>query len=243
MVRGVALAAALASLVALAPPYAAPVNAAAARLPPLMLWAWERPEDLRGLDRDVGVAFLAQSITLDGGRVRIRPRMQPLRVDPATALVAVTRIDGDAAEAGPVADAIARTATLPQVAGVQVDFDAVSSQREFYRGLLAAVRMRLPRDTALSITALASWCADDRWLGGAAIDEAVPMLFRMGPFNEPYARLAESRTGSVAACRGAIGLSLDEPRPIEASGRRVYVFSPKPWTARSIADARREARR
>jgi len=44
-------------------------------------------------------------------------------------------------------------------------------------------------------------------------------------------------------CGGAIGLSLDEPRDIDVSGRRAYLFNPRPWTARTIADARREVRR
>jgi len=34
------------------------------QLPRVVLWAWERPEDLRSAGSDVGVAFLAQTITL-----------------------------------------------------------------------------------------------------------------------------------------------------------------------------------
>jgi hypothetical protein len=40
-------------------PPAAPVD----RLPALVLWAWERPVDLRTLPAGTGVAFLAQTIT------------------------------------------------------------------------------------------------------------------------------------------------------------------------------------
>src|SRR5262249_3140207 len=167
IVRAAACAAAISSLVALAPPYAAPVNAAV-RLPRLMLWAWERPEDLRGLPSGVGVAFLAQTMTVGGDRMTIRPRLPRPRGGPATLVVAVTRIEGppqpsNPPSAAPVADAIARTAALPQVAGVQVDFDAAASQRPFYRALVERLRARLAPDVALSITALASWCAGDAW--------------------------------------------------------------------------------
>ena len=259
MLRGLALGGALFLLVLLGPGYAPPVTAAT-RLPSVMLWAWERPEDLRGLGSTTGVAFLAQTINIENDRIRVVPRMQPLHVDRETMLVAVTRIEASSGverAAGrrfdrssqrsravdDVADAIVRMSVLPRVAAVQVDFDATASQREFYRALLAVVRSRLPSGTALSITALASWCAADNWLVGLPIDEAVPMLFRMGPFNEPYLDALRTPRGPGRACGGAVGVSLDEPRAIERAVRRVYVFNPKPWTPRTLADARREALR
>jgi len=268
--RRIALAAAVAGFCVWCASDAGPAAPPPGRLPHLILWAWERPEDLRSAGRDVGVAFLAQTISVDGDRVHVRPRMQPLRVANDAVLVAVTRIEaraGGSAKAGPyvqldppdphslardpgelrwtspdvVAAAIAKTAALQRVAGVQVDFDATASQRAFYRELLARLRARLAPGTPLSITALASWCVEDDWLAGLPIDEAVPMLFRMGPVNQPYLHLARSRSDARAECRGALGLSVDEPRAVDAARRRVYLFNPKPWTARMIADARREA--
>jgi hypothetical protein len=222
-----------------------------------MLWAWERPEDLRALDPDTGVAFLAQTITLaadraaklKGSSYTVHPRRQPLRVGRDTALVAVTRIEvarstavaSSGIDADAIATVIARTATLPHVVAVQVDFDAVASERPFYRRLLERLRGRLDPAMPISITALASWCVGDDWLGDLSIDEAVPMLFRMGPVNQPFQRAAASRHGVARACRGALGLSTDEPLGVDADGRRVYIFNPRPWTARAIIDARREA--
>ena len=55
------------------------------------------------------------------------------------------------------------------------------------------------------------------------------------------ARTRPSRREAASACRGALGVSIDEPLAVDADGRRLYVFNPKPWTARTIADARREA--
>jgi hypothetical protein len=52
-----------------------------AAVPRLMLWTWERPEDLRFLDPErAGVAFLAGTVRLTRGGIDFRPRLQPLRV-------------------------------------------------------------------------------------------------------------------------------------------------------------------
>ena len=219
-----------------------------ARLPEVMVWAWERPEDLRALDPSVGVAFLAQTITLSGERAQIEPRRQPLRVHPAATLMAVTRIEAsDGPLAGEFAEmitgAITRTTTQPLVRAVQIDFDATASQRPFYRTLLERTRATLSAQTPLSITALASWCVADNWIRGLTIDEAVPMLFRMGPANEPYRALAASPRSSAPECAGAVGVSLDEPLQVHRGGRRLYVFNNRPWTAETMADVQREAAR
>jgi hypothetical protein len=75
-----------ASLALMSPPYATPHNAALDTWPRLMVWAWERPEDLRGLDRAIGAAFLARTITIAGAQFRLHPRRQSLRVSPDAAL-------------------------------------------------------------------------------------------------------------------------------------------------------------
>ena len=235
-------------LALLSPTGASPRNQPIDALPALMLWAWERPEDLRTLDQSVGVAFLSQTITLAGTHMSVKPRRQPLRVSPGAQLVAVTRIEAapdEAAAPDPstidrVASRVAETRALPRVAGLQIDFDATTSQRQYYRQLLDAIRARVDR-TPLSITALASWCVGDRWLQGLPIDEAVPMLFRMGPSDDAYRGIAESPRDGDAVCRGALGVSLDEPLRVGRAKRRLYVFDPRPWTDRTIADAKRQA--
>jgi len=80
------------------PSSASPQPATLEGLPRLILWAWERPEDLRGLGADTGVAFLAQTITIAGDRLSVVTRRQPLRVSPSATLVAVTRIEVDPAD-------------------------------------------------------------------------------------------------------------------------------------------------
>ena len=198
--------------------------------PRVFVWAWERPEDLYWLDpRTTGVAFLARTVCLKDDAVGVRPRMQPLRVPPGTVLMAVVRVEtgGRAAHAdpAPMAEAIADGAAIPNVRALQVDFDAVASERGFYRAVLDDVRGRLPAGIPLSITALASWCESDNWLSGLPVAEAVPMLFRMGP--DHYSPGSDFRN---PLCRSSVGISTDELPARIPSGRRVYVFDPRAWS-------------
>ena len=221
-----------------------------AALPRLVLWAWERPETLYGLDaRRAAVAFLATTVRLTGDHDVFHRRAQPLRVDPATTCIAVVRIETDrrrppmfrANRTAALARDIAWFARRPGVRGLQIDFDATRSERSFYRDLIVATRAALPAHLPLSITALASWCSYDNWLDDLPIDEAVPMLFRMGRFEaDGYKRLGASGGWRAAACRGSVGISTDEPFALRRAGRRVYVFSPTAWTPDRATAVERE---
>jgi len=87
--RRIAIAAALCVVAVGITGSAHPAAELARSLPGVVLWAWERPEDLRFLagDSDVAVAFLAETIDLRGGRIDLVPRAQPLRTHPGTPLV------------------------------------------------------------------------------------------------------------------------------------------------------------
>lgn len=219
-------------------------------LPRLILWAWERPEDLRFINpQEIGIAFLAETITLSGDRAITRPRLQPLRLAPATRRIAVARIETDARRHPRLSDeqrnrVVAELTKLAQgenVAAIQIDFDALQSERQFYRALLGDLRNRLPATTRLSITALASWCLGDNWIADLPIDEAVPMLFRMGADHQNITlRLEAGDDFSVPLARHSVGISTDEPRGMRFSGRRVYVFNPRPWSPTSVEQITRE---
>jgi len=210
--------------------------------PSLVLWAWERPEDLRFLDpTKARVAFLAGTVRLGPKGMSYRPRMQPLQVPRETKLVAVVRIEtATGAEleheiARQVAREIAQAARLPAVVAIQVDFDATASERAFYRELLLELRRQLPPSIPISITALTSWCIGDRWMAGVPIDEAVPMLFRMGVGQADVTNWMRSgHDFREPACRTSLGISVDERWPKLPAERRVYAFSPAPWTERSF---------
>ena len=131
---------------------------------------------------------------------------------------------------GQVTNLILRSAGKPRTSALQIDFDATRSQRAFYANLLREVRKRMPAGMPLSITALASWCADDDWIASLPVDEAVPMFFRMGgdrrasngpgwtyPIHEPL-------------CRTSAGVATDETWPAIPRDARIYVFHPGAWT-------------
>ena len=210
-------------------------------LPRTFVWAWERAEDVRFLDpKDTGVAFLARTVFLRNGQVTVQPRRNPLRYTPGSVLMAVVRVDADHGPMPQTADAaraVAEAGELPGVRAVQVDFDATKSQRDFYRQVLSGVRSRLRRDQQLSVTALASWCEADHWIDGLPVDEAVPMLFRMGAGERVPERFRPS------LCRASAGISLDEPVPVPRGVERVYVFSPRPWTRADYLTVMREVGR
>ena len=221
--------------------------------PRWMLWAWEEPQDLRFLKGQAyGVAFYAKHVVLRGTGMEVRPRATPLKVDESTPLMAVVRIDGHSREI-PILDErqlnaliveVEDVIRLPRVRGLQLDFDARHSERLFYIRLVNALRAAHP-NLALSITALASWCVEDPWIRNLPVDEAVPMLFRMGTNAEGIrAQVREARNFQAEIANHALGISTDEPRdmvpPSWRKTRRIYIFQGRPWTADQVAHLTQE---
>ena len=216
-------------------------------MPAKIVWAWERPEDLRFLDpAKFGVAFLAQTLFLENDRVIPKPRRQPLEVAPGAYLIAVTRIETN--KEGPkrptmdqetgiqAADLIRKTLDLPDVRAIQIDFDAVASERGFYRSLMVEIKGQLPPETPLTMTSLASWCTGDAWFNDFPVDEAVPMVFQMGADDEKIKTyLRNGNDWREPLCRGSYGLAIEEPASFPLKdGRRTYYFKSQAWRASDL---------
>jgi hypothetical protein len=192
------------------------------------------------------VAFLAQTLALKNDEVILDPRLQPLDVSPETKLIAVTRIESQKttgqhaalsdAQRHKTVELILRTMRLRNVSGIQIDFDATNSARDFYRALLHDVRAKLPDNLALSMTALASFCIGDRWLSDLPVDEAVPMMFRMGADDRSIKNLLSAGEDfREPLCQKSYGIAIDEPLDMQfKTGRRVYVFNHRSWKASDI---------
>jgi len=216
-------------------------------LPPLVLWAWDRDDDLRFVDtRDTAVAFLASTITLRRDDIFVEPRHNSLKVPEGTRLVAVAHVESDRSEP-PVLDAVQLDRFIEVLAALaagtphevlQVDFEALSSQRAFLVAALDGLRRRLP-DAAISVTALSSWCLSERWTGRLAADEVVPMFFRLGPDGRRIReRFAHGGDFPSASCRASLGVAIDELPSVLPAGRRIYAFSPRHWTAETYHTVR-----
>lgn len=213
--------------------------------PPVILWAWERPEDLRFIDTEkIGVAFLSQTLILQNDDVKFIPRRQPLKILPKTYLIAVSRIETDKSLNLSLSDSqisqlvlrIRQTLDLPNVKALQIDFDAVISERNFYRRLMKDLRGQIPENIPLTMTALASWCASDGWFSDFPVDEAVSMAFQMGTDdNKVRSFLADGKDWSEPLCRSSYGIALNEPLKMTFQPkRRFYIFNNRPWQAEDL---------
>lgn len=214
--------------------------------PHTVLWAWERPEDLSFINPNkFAVAFLAQTLTLTDSDVVTSLRQQPLKVTPQTRLIAVTRIEAEKypalsrAQIDEITRLVLNTLKLKNVSALQIDFDAKVSQRGFYRELLTELRAKIPTTLPLSITALASFCLSDPWITDLPVDEAIPMIFRMGTDDQKIkTQLKNGKDFSIPLCQQSYGIATDEPLNMRFDkSRRVYVFkgSAAGWTSANIA--------
>lgn len=214
-------------------------SSAMRHLPTTTLWVWERPEDLSRIDpATTAIAFLDQTVRI-GGTISSIPRRQPMSYPASVVRIAVVRIevepgadlksDGGLAMARETASLILDSVARPGIAALQIDFDATRSQRAFYTTLLNNLRARMPAALPLSITALASWCSSDDWIGGLPVDEAVPMFFRMepdrrrAPADRPEFQIREP------LCSASVGVSTHERWPSDVAGKRIYIFADRGW--------------
>jgi hypothetical protein len=204
-------------------------------LPHYVLWAWERPEDLRFLDPKIaGVAYLAATLDVrPDGTLHPHYRQQPLRLREGTAAIPVVRIETRNSYRVPpvnsVVEILLAIARSHHAEALQIDYDARATEHDFYRAILRVLQTET--DIPISVTALASWCEHDTWLTNEPIAEATPMLFRMGPAE------TKNLTIHTAPCKSSAGLSTDEDWPDHRPAglrpdARIYIFNPEPWTSK-----------
>lgn len=206
--------------------------------PPVFAWTWNRDDDLRFLPPGAGIAAVQLSIELEGRQVRVRANHGRLTAPASAFVLPVVHIDAferwrpalDAAQEDALVATIVAVGAHARSGAVQIDFEAAPSQRAFYRRVLGRVRARLPTEW-VSITALASWCMDDRWTADLPVDDIVAMAFRLGR-DAPAVRrdIGASARWPAAECTGT-GLAVDEGGLRPPAHRSLFLFSPKPWTA------------
>jgi hypothetical protein len=212
------------------PPVAAP--------PKIVLWVWDRAEDLRFLKPgEADVAALMATIYLRNGRAESWHRKLPLHLPEGLKPLSVVRLESDGS-ALPPADAVQSHLFCFRQEGLQLDFDFRASQLVWYRDLLRSIKSR---GVNLSMTAVASACMDTAPAAEFA-NETVPMLFRMGPQRNAYLARLQKQGAFAPGCRDSLGISIDEPLPWRPAAKRIYVFNPNRWSRESFDQIRARLR-
>lgn len=208
-------------------------------------WYWDRPaEQLPAPAPGVGAAIVTTHVLLSGQGFARKARRSPLRLPDGVATMPVIHVEIDPSRAfagnpGQVAalrDAVLDAVHRGDAPWVQLDFEARRSQRDFWQASVREIRSALPPGIRLSVTALASWCYEDRWLADAPADEIVPMYFRLQRARNDF--ILRSAAGvREPRCASAYGVADDEPAwPVALPGRR-YVFLGR--RDRATADSQR----
>lgn len=219
--------------------------------PRIMLWSWQKIEDLSAIDTSkVGVALLVGRFTVDQNKISLEPRLSQLQLPPGCYREAVARVEikqmPDESKMEEVSAKLAHAIVNLVLAhshyeGLQIDFDAKQLERPFYMHLLKQLRARLPLGLTLSMTALASWCQGDPWLRQAIandrlpVDYVVPMFFTMGVGKEQALRLLQDNLPGPFNGHCALGFSLSEAATVSLISTklknldRIYLFCSPGW--------------
>ncbi len=218
-------------------------------LPPLMLWAWEAPQDLRSINvKTTGVALLVLTISFKKSRIIYYSRQQPLYAPLNTYLTAVVHIGNPPKNI--LSPTVARFWALKiknvyhrgSYKELQIDFDAVPRQQKFYQELLRELRKELGAHAIISITALASWCTNDRWITNAnlPINYVVPMFFSLDTNKIRRNRFIKSFDSQHLApyCQGPIGLTTNKDWDVPITTQKpIFIYNTGSWAKDSLLRA------
>jgi hypothetical protein len=239
-------------LLAFLPPSLAAAANSIETLPDVILWAWQKPEDLSSIDPKVmGVAYLSCRILIAQDSVVSHWRDQTLKVPPQTSMMPVVRIDVDHRHPANLSDTqlesilniLKRAVAIAHSNRLQIDFDALQSERTFYSRLIKRISEDCPH-IQLSITCLASWCLFDQWTNDLPISETVPMMFTLGAERKNIlARFKHHGDFLLPGCRRALGISLEDKEvnalmiPLAQQRTipvRIYIFTRGAWNAKKL---------
>ena len=211
--------------------------------PRIILWAWERKEDLRFINnRNIEIAYLALTIRISHNALFIRRRSNILLKGESINAFPVIRIEAanntlpyltESLEMN-IVNEITSIAIHSNAKRIQIDFDALKSQRNFYKNILKRIRDNL-KDTKISITSILSWCIYDDWIFDNLVDEIVPMSFDLGNEKKQIiSELIKNRNLLKPYCRKSLGISTQGGFPILYKVQRLYLFHPNSWTKEDL---------
>ena len=212
-------------------------------------WVWDGAQPPAWASGNAAV--VVRHVLLRGDKVLLRPRHSSpgLPANARVTPVVHVQLSGTTPPPGldhardAIVEAMLHAAALSTSGWVQLDLEALASQRASYRALVLEIRGRLPAATRLSVTALAWWCQDARWLDGLAADEVVPMFFRMGHETERMRKILVEKPARLhARCGKAAGFSMQEPFTAIVAARygRTYWFDNQRWKSGAIIEGQQQ---
>ena len=214
----------------------------------LVLWSWQRKDDLSFVDKDVVVAPLVASIFVDKNGVSVQPRGNVLKLSENVQISPVIRLEISPnvhvtdAHIDTMVHHIKSFIVSCKSDAIQIDFDAAKSQRSLYEKLLTKLHVSLP-NIKISITALASWCVGDTWIDKLPITHAVPMLYNLGEHADDFKKyFTDKKKWKAAKCQGCIGFEESDVFVKPPRGWHVYVFNNKAWSVHSYKNVREKLR-
>ncbi len=214
-------------------------NADNKNYPRIMIWAWERKEDLRFIDvNQAGVAYLALTFKIKQGKIIKRRRTNSLILAKNTYVIPVIRIEADNSLLLmpnkeiqlSILKEIALIVEKSRADRVQIDFEVLKSQRIFYKELLLELKKILSAKIKISITGLVSWCYEEDWSFDLPVEEIVPMSFDLGKDKKVFFKKMNSgEKFTNPLCRQSVGIALFSEIPNFYSRPRFYLFSNRAW--------------
>jgi hypothetical protein len=216
-------------------------------IPSVVIWAWEHNDNLEFVDPSkVAVAYYAGTIMMGRSTATLVRRSNKIQLSTHLRKFPVFRIQNcHPQESAPLAAWHAAQMLISAYMQehsdkvVQIDCDAGRLDRQGYLRFLQELRKELPKDTALSITALASWCLADKWLQSAPVDETVAMIISLGKRRaQTMSVISRDGLSTGNAAVESLGIAINEEdnnRMLQRLGcirkcQRIYVFSPLGWT-------------
>jgi hypothetical protein len=216
--------------------------------PSLILWSWQRKDDLSFLKAKTPVAALIGTIYMNAQGFKIDPRTNPLSLSPHASILPVVRLEIDPQiplgkkSLMSLVSAISSLAHPEKYGALQIDFDAKKSQRAFYKNLLSSLKKTHPH-LKLSITALASWCVGDPWVDMLPIDYAVPMVFNLAEEREfIYKYLRHHKNWKAQKCKGYIGMNQKDLWELPPMPWYIFIFNDKAWSQEDYGLLKRSIR-
>lgn len=205
------------------------------KTPQIILWSWQRQDNLSFLKEGSTVAPLISTLVIKDQNITENRRLNSLKLPKAANVIPVIRIE--ISKGTKLTDDTIDNifylfkryidALSPKI--VQIDFDALKSQRGFYKKLLEKLTYNFSH-IKWTITSLASWCLYDPWIDDLPIDYAIPMFYNLGSQKEKILANLKLNSYKSKKCKSIIGMHAKTMLKLKQNENIIFIFTDTPWT-------------